>query len=72
MRGRLPGAWMVPLLLAGLAQPGRGQEQSKVDCYPSISGTVYNYGALSIHGDEYIPFQKYAGKLLLFVNVATF
>uniref|UniRef100_A0A8D2JA26 Glutathione peroxidase n=1 Tax=Varanus komodoensis TaxID=61221 RepID=A0A8D2JA26_VARKO len=43
-----------------------------VDCYPSISGTVYNYGALSIHGDEYIPFQKYAGKLLLFVNVNPF
>uniref|UniRef100_A0A803T4K1 glutathione peroxidase n=1 Tax=Anolis carolinensis TaxID=28377 RepID=A0A803T4K1_ANOCA len=49
-------------LVTSFRSPGR------VDCYDSIPGTVYNYGALSIHGDEYIPFQKYAGKLLLFVN----
>ncbi|KAJ7316386.1 hypothetical protein JRQ81_002548 [Phrynocephalus forsythii] len=72
MRGRLKGTWIFPLLLAGLIQPNWGQERTKVDCYDSVQGSVYNYGALTLHGDEYVPFQKYAGKLLLFVNVATY
>lgn len=44
----------------------------QVDCYDSVRGTVYDYGALTIDADEYVPFQKYAGKLMLFVNVATY
>uniref|UniRef100_A0A8B9FAW4 Glutathione peroxidase n=1 Tax=Amazona collaria TaxID=241587 RepID=A0A8B9FAW4_9PSIT len=32
-------------------------------------GTIYDYGALTIDGDEYIPFRNYAGKMVLFVNV---
>uniref|UniRef100_A0A4X2KHE5 glutathione peroxidase n=1 Tax=Vombatus ursinus TaxID=29139 RepID=A0A4X2KHE5_VOMUR len=38
------------------------------DCYPGITGTIYEYGALTIDGDEYIPFKQYAGKYVLFVN----
>lgn len=66
------GSWIFSLFLAGLIQPNRGQPEQKVDCYDSVRGTVYNYGALTIDGDEYVPFQKYAGKLVLIVNVATY
>ncbi|PKU31799.1 small integral membrane protein 3 [Limosa lapponica baueri] len=44
----------------------------RVKCYGSVQGTIYDYGALTIDGDEYIPFRKYAGKMVLFVNVATY
>ncbi|NWZ20646.1 GPX3 peroxidase, partial [Asarcornis scutulata] len=40
----------------------------QVKCYDSVRGTIYDYGALTIDGDEYIPFRKYAGKMVLFVN----
>uniref|UniRef100_A0A8C5X6W0 glutathione peroxidase n=1 Tax=Malurus cyaneus samueli TaxID=2593467 RepID=A0A8C5X6W0_9PASS len=43
----------------------------QVDCYHSVKDTIYNYGALSLDGDEYIPFDRYKGKTVLFVNVAT-
>lgn len=60
------------LVLAGFVQPGQSQEREKVKCYDSVRGTIYDYGALTIDGDEYIPFRKYAGKMVLFVNVATY
>lgn len=44
----------------------------QVKCYDSVPGTIYDYGALTIDGDEYIPFRNYAGKMVLFVNVATY
>ncbi|KAH1166303.1 hypothetical protein KIL84_015475 [Mauremys mutica] len=44
----------------------------EVDCYNSVEGTIYRYGALTIDGQEYIPFGKYRGKMILFVNVATY
>lgn len=102
MKGRLKGAWILSLLLAGLFQPNLGQEHqkiltglhiphqhedtksclhvplprptqdpAKVECYDSIQGTIYDYGALTIT-DEYIPFRNYMGKFVLFVNVATY
>ena len=37
-----------------------------------MSGTIYEYGALTIDGEEYIPFKQYAGKYILFVNVASY
>ncbi|KAF1470870.1 Glutathione peroxidase 3, partial [Pygoscelis antarcticus] len=40
----------------------------QVKCYGSVQGTIYDYGALTIDGDEYVPFRKYAGKMVLFVN----
>uniref|UniRef100_A0A8D1F0X3 Glutathione peroxidase n=1 Tax=Sus scrofa TaxID=9823 RepID=A0A8D1F0X3_PIG len=63
---------LISLLLAGFLPPSRGQEKSKTDCYRGVSGTIYEYGALTIDGEEYIPFKKYAGKYVLFVNVASY
>uniref|UniRef100_A0A8C0ELR0 glutathione peroxidase n=1 Tax=Bubo bubo TaxID=30461 RepID=A0A8C0ELR0_BUBBB len=40
----------------------------QVKCYGSVQGTIYDYGALTIDGDEYVPFRNYAGKMVLFVN----
>lgn len=37
-----------------------------------MSGTIYEYGALTIDGEEYIPFKQYSGKYILFVNVASY
>ncbi|NXU93833.1 GPX3 peroxidase, partial [Xiphorhynchus elegans] len=61
-------AWILPLFLAGLVQPGWSEEREKVDCYKSVKDTIYNYGAMTIDGDEYIPFERYKGKTVLFVN----
>lgn len=61
-------ACLLPLLLAGFC---RGQD-SKVDCQDGVTGTIYDYGALAIDGEEYIPFKNYEGKYVLFVNVASF
>lgn len=44
----------------------------QVDCYPTVNDTIYSYGALTLDGDEYIPFERYKGKTVLFVNVATY
>lgn len=68
----LRASCLLPLLLAGLAPPGRGQEKAKTDCHSAVSGTIYEYGALTIDGEEYIPFNKYRGKYILFVNVASY
>lgn len=56
-----PPAWSHGMLLT-----------PQVKCYDSVPGTIYDYGALTIDGDEYIPFRNYAGKMVLFVNVATY
>ncbi|GAB0195925.1 glutathione peroxidase 3 [Grus japonensis] len=56
--------------LESWGETGRSQE-FEVKCYSSVQGTIYDYGALTIDGDEYIPFRKYVGKMVLFVNVAT-
>lgn len=72
MGGQLHASWIFPLVLAGLIQPNWGQEKDKVNCYSNVGGTVYDYGALTIDGEEYVPFKKYAGKMILFVNVATY
>ncbi|NXD26016.1 GPX3 peroxidase, partial [Spelaeornis formosus] len=60
--------WILPLFLAGLVQLGRSEEKEKVDCYHSVKDTIYSYGALTLDGDEYIPFERYKGKTVLFVN----
>uniref|UniRef100_A0A8C2T4Z9 Glutathione peroxidase n=1 Tax=Coturnix japonica TaxID=93934 RepID=A0A8C2T4Z9_COTJA len=65
-------ACVLAVLLAGLVPLGQGQEREKVKCYDNVRGTIYDYGALTIDGDEYIPFRRYAGKMVLFVNVATY
>uniref|UniRef100_A0A8C5P5S6 glutathione peroxidase n=1 Tax=Jaculus jaculus TaxID=51337 RepID=A0A8C5P5S6_JACJA len=66
----LRASCLLSLLLAGCVPPSRGQEQSKTDCHGGVGGTIYDYGALTIDGEEYIPFKQYSGKYILFVNVA--
>ncbi|NXI23721.1 GPX3 peroxidase, partial [Sterrhoptilus dennistouni] len=68
MGGCPPSSWILPLFLAGLVQLGRSAEREKVDCYPTVNDTIYSYGALTLDGDEYIPFERYKGKTVLFVN----
>uniref|UniRef100_G1LNY7 Glutathione peroxidase n=1 Tax=Ailuropoda melanoleuca TaxID=9646 RepID=G1LNY7_AILME len=68
----LRASCLLSLLLAGFVPPSRGQEKSKTDCHAGVSGTIYEYGALTIDGEEYIPFKQYAGKYVLFVNVASY
>lgn len=68
----LRASCLLSLLLAGFVPPSRGQEKSKTDCHAGVSGTIYDYGALTIDGQEYIPFKQYAGKYILFVNVASY
>nr|KAF6480669.1 hypothetical protein HJG59_010535 [Molossus molossus] len=62
----LRASCLFSLLLAGLVPPGRGQEKSKTDCHADVSGTIYEYGALTLNGDEFIAFKQYAGKYILF------
>uniref|UniRef100_A0A8B9CLW6 glutathione peroxidase n=1 Tax=Anser brachyrhynchus TaxID=132585 RepID=A0A8B9CLW6_9AVES len=62
-------AWPgLPPVRACFAFASRRTPRTKVKCYDSVRGTIYDYGALTIDGDEYIPFRKYAGKMVLFVN----
>uniref|UniRef100_A0A8B9WWJ2 Glutathione peroxidase n=1 Tax=Bos mutus grunniens TaxID=30521 RepID=A0A8B9WWJ2_BOSMU len=63
---------LLSLLLAGFIPPSQGQEKSKTDCHAGVGGTIYEYGALTIDGEEYIPFKQYTGKYILFVNVASY
>lgn len=44
----------------------------QVDCNKGVNGTIYEYGAKTLNGGEYVQFQQYAGKHVLFVNVASF
>ncbi|XP_032740980.1 epididymal secretory glutathione peroxidase isoform X2 [Rattus rattus] len=64
--------YLVPLLLASYVQTTPRLEKMKMDCYKDVKGTIYNYEALSLNGKERIPFKQYAGKHVLFVNVATY
>uniref|UniRef100_A0A8C2VS33 Glutathione peroxidase n=1 Tax=Chinchilla lanigera TaxID=34839 RepID=A0A8C2VS33_CHILA len=68
----LRASCLLSLLLAGFVPPGLGQERSKTDCHGGVSGTIYEFGALTIDGEEYVPFKKYSGKYVLFVNVASY
>ncbi|TEA36048.1 hypothetical protein DBR06_SOUSAS810191, partial [Sousa chinensis] len=44
----------------------------QMDCHAGVGSSIYEYGALAIDGQEYIPFKQYAGKYLLFVNPSLF
>uniref|UniRef100_A0A8C5NUC4 Glutathione peroxidase n=1 Tax=Jaculus jaculus TaxID=51337 RepID=A0A8C5NUC4_JACJA len=63
---------LFPLFLAGLAQETLKPQKMKVDCNAGVTGTIYEYGALTLSSEEYIQFKQYAGKHVLFVNVATY
>uniref|UniRef100_A0A8D1PVA9 Glutathione peroxidase 3 n=1 Tax=Sus scrofa TaxID=9823 RepID=A0A8D1PVA9_PIG len=60
------------LCLVGFAQLIPKEQKMKMDCYKGVTGTIYEYGALTLNGEEYIPFKQYAGKHVLFVNMATY
>ncbi|XP_039113517.1 epididymal secretory glutathione peroxidase isoform X2 [Hyaena hyaena] len=65
-------SYLLPLLLVCLVQTNPKPEKMKMDCYKDVKGTVYEYDALTLNGKEHIQFKQYAGKHLLFVNVATY
>ncbi|EHH18088.1 hypothetical protein EGK_14625 [Macaca mulatta] len=63
---------LVLLFLVGFAQQTLKPQNRKVDCNKGVTGTIYEYGALTLNGEEYIQFKQFAGKHVLFVNVATY
>lgn len=44
----------------------------QTDCYKDVKDTIYEYSAVTLNGKEHIQFNQYAGKPVLFVNVATY
>ncbi|XP_050999204.1 epididymal secretory glutathione peroxidase isoform X2 [Acomys russatus] len=64
--------YLVPLLLASYVQTIPKPEKMKMDCYKDVKGTIYDYGAFPLGGRNRIQFKQYAGKHVLFVNVATY
>lgn len=43
-----------------------------MNCYKDVKGTIYDYETLSLNGKDRVQFKQYAGKHVLFVNVATY
>ncbi|XP_037699837.1 epididymal secretory glutathione peroxidase [Choloepus didactylus] len=72
MIGLLRASYLFPLFLASFMQPNPKYEKMKMHCYKDVKGTIYDYGATPLNGREYIQFKQYAGKHVLFVNVATY
>ncbi|XP_006872827.1 PREDICTED: epididymal secretory glutathione peroxidase [Chrysochloris asiatica] len=72
MTGLLQSSFLFPLILAGFVQPDPKLEKMKMNCSKDVKSTIYDYGALTLNGGEHIHFKKYAGKHVLFVNVATY
>ncbi|KAM6176972.1 epididymal secretory glutathione peroxidase-like [Erethizon dorsatum] len=72
MTPRLTASCLFPLLLASIVQPNPKLEKTKMDCYRDVEGTIFNYEAVTLTGKERVQFSRYAGKLVLFVNVATY
>ncbi|XP_058522981.1 glutathione peroxidase 6 [Ochotona princeps] len=67
MTPQLWAAWLLSLLLVSFAQ----EEPEKVNCNQGVSGTVYDYKAKTLDGED-TQFSKYSGMNILFVNVATY
>ncbi|XP_048204278.1 epididymal secretory glutathione peroxidase-like [Perognathus longimembris pacificus] len=73
MKAQFRVSYLFLLLLAGFSGLTNSKpEKMKMDCYKDVKGTIYDYEAFSLNGDERIQFKRYAGKHVLFVNVATF
>jgi hypothetical protein len=68
----MTGRWRNVLNVSTLTAPFFHLLLFQTDCHGGMSGTIYEYGALTIDGEEYIPFKQYAGKYILFVNVASY
>ncbi|XP_025842281.1 epididymal secretory glutathione peroxidase [Vulpes vulpes] len=72
MTGWLGASYVLPILLVSFVQTNAKPEKTKMDCYKDVKGTIYEYEALTLSGNERIQFKQYAGKHVLFVNVATY
>uniref|UniRef100_A0A8D2CX61 Glutathione peroxidase n=1 Tax=Sciurus vulgaris TaxID=55149 RepID=A0A8D2CX61_SCIVU len=72
MTVQLRASCLFLFLLADFMQTDTKQDKMKMDCYKDVKGTIYNYEALTLNGKERIQFKQYAGKHILFVNVATY
>ncbi|KAL0623412.1 Glutathione peroxidase 6 [Plecturocebus cupreus] len=59
---------LVPLFLVSFAQQTLKPEDRKVDCDTNVPGSICEYGALTLSGEEYGPFKRFAGKPVLSVN----
>ncbi|XP_057556043.1 epididymal secretory glutathione peroxidase isoform X2 [Hippopotamus amphibius kiboko] len=70
MTVQLRASYLFPLFLAGFVQSN--SKLLKMDCYKDAKGTIYDYDAFTLNGKEHIQFKQYAGKHVLFVNVATY
>ncbi|KFO28186.1 epididymal secretory glutathione peroxidase isoform X1 [Fukomys damarensis] len=70
----LPASCLVPLLLllAGLVQPDPTPQKMKMDCYKDVKGTIFSHEAITLPRRKRVQFSQYAGKHVLFVNVATY
>lgn len=66
----------LPLLLLGLLLPCTAGSPVYVvgyqQCNSSVEGTIYKYRAKTLNGSQTVNFSDYAGKAVLFVNVATY
>nr|XP_023479915.1 epididymal secretory glutathione peroxidase isoform X2 [Equus caballus] len=72
MTAQLRASYLFLLLLAGFVQTENNAEKMKTDCYKDVKDTIYEYSAVTLNGKEHIQFNQYAGKPVLFVNVATY
>ncbi|XP_069349715.1 epididymal secretory glutathione peroxidase isoform X3 [Eulemur rufifrons] len=72
MTAQLRVRYLFSLLLAGFMQTNPKSEKVKMDCYKDVKGTIFDYEAFAINGNEHIQFNRYVGKHVLFVNVATY
>ncbi|XP_037375007.1 epididymal secretory glutathione peroxidase-like isoform X2 [Talpa occidentalis] len=72
MTAPLGAYYLFPLLLTCLVQTDAKLENTKMNCYKDVKGTIYDYDAITLDGREKIQFKDYFGKHVLFVNVATY
>ncbi|XP_017373912.1 epididymal secretory glutathione peroxidase isoform X2 [Cebus imitator] len=72
MTVQLRAVHLLPVLLTCFVQASPKQEKLKMDCHRDQKGTIYDYEAIMLNKKEYVPFKRYVGKHVLFVNVATY
>ncbi|XP_022382838.1 epididymal secretory glutathione peroxidase isoform X1 [Enhydra lutris kenyoni] len=72
MTAQLRASLLALVLLVGSLQTRARPDKTRMNCYKDVKGTIYDYEALTLNGNELIQFKQYAGKLVLFVNVATY
>ncbi|MBN3293703.1 GPX3 peroxidase, partial [Polypterus senegalus] len=66
------GKLILTLLVVGFLKPCEAIGEMKVSCNSDVEGTIYSYGATILDGSKNVSFNEYAGKTVLFVNLATY